>query len=176
MKSKLGTVLLIMAILVFSIGIIGTSIAATTADITISGQITNVEISDNATTYDFGLQATSDTISTNIAIVAITNYSNTQTDMTASTNDTAWRSGAGGETPWTHDNTATAGADTVGLKAGKTGGAVSDVIVKSAAPNFIYENCPALTSFTYGLQWKTPTSSTDSDSKSIKVVITAAEG
>ena len=51
-----------------------------------------------------------------------------------------------------------------------------DVIVKNAAPNFIYENCPATTSYSFGLGLWAPTVIYDGSEKSIVVRVSAVAG
>lgn len=144
--------------------------AATTAEVELAATPKYVAIADNVTTYDFGTVDVSDNVATPDQYVGITNTSTTQTDITVSTNSTTW---SGGVT-WTHSDTATPGADTAGLTVNTTG--ATPIIVKNAGPNYIYENCPALTSFDYKINLLTPTSFTDGVEKKIKVVITAAAG
>jgi len=164
---------LLMALLLI-VGLALPVVAATTADVTLTATFAFVGISDNDTAYDFGVVAAGSTTNTTagVAQFAITNTSTVKTDMTISVTDATWTGG----TAWTHSDTATAGADTVGLRAGKTAGTVADVIVKNAAPNYIYENCPASTNFTYGLQLLAPTSGTDGVQKTNTLRITAAQG
>src|SRR3972149_4243066 len=129
--------------------------AATTADVAVTAPPAFIAITDNVTSYDFGVVAASSTTQSNEDWVGITNTSTVQTDITIAVTSATW---AGGVT-WTHSDTATAGVDTAGLKSNRGGTwGVSDVIVKFNAPNYIYENCPASTSFTYGIQLLAPTS------------------
>lgn len=56
---------------------------------------------------------------------------------------------------------------------------VGDVIVESditGTPNYIYENCPANVSYTYGLKLVAPSSFNDGVQKSIIVRISAVAG
>lgn len=160
--------------LLMVVGLAVPIVAATTADVTVTATFAFVGITDNATSYDFGVVAASSTtnMTAGVAQVAITNSSTVQTDMTISVTGATWTGGVA----WTHSDTATAGADTVGMRAGKNGGTVADVIVKNASPNFIYENCPASTNFTYGLQLLAPTSGTDGVEKTNTLRVTAAQG
>jgi len=148
--------------------------AATTADVSVTATPAFIAITDNVTSYDFGVVATSSTTQSNEDWVGITNTSTVQTDMTiAVTGD--WTGGVG----WTHDNAATPGADTAGMKSNRGGTwGVSDVIVETLAgsPNYIYENCPATTNYTYGIQLLAPTSFTDGVQKANTVRVTAAAG
>ena len=147
--------------------------AATTADVAVTATPAFIAITDNVTSYDFGVVAASSTTQSNEDWVGITNTSTVQTDITIAVTSATW---AGGVT-WTHSDTATAGVDTAGLKSNRGGTwGVSDVIVKFNAPNYIYENCPAATSFTYGIQLKAPTSFGDGVEKSNTVRISAAAG
>ena len=147
--------------------------AATTADVTVTATPAYVAIADNQTSYDFGVVATSTTPSTSENWCAITNTSTVQTDITISVTGATW---SGGVT-WTHSDTCTPGADTAGLKTNRGGTwGVSDIIIKNAAPEYIYENCPALTDFDYGIKLWTPTSYTDGVEKENTVRVSAAAG
>ena len=147
--------------------------AATTADVAVTATPAFIAITDNVTSYDFGVVAASSTTQSNEDWVGITNTSTVQTDITIAVTSATW---AGGVT-WTHSDTATPGVDTAGLNSNRGGTlGVSDVIVKFNAPNYIYENCPASTSFTYGIQLLAPTSFGDGVEKSNTVRISAAAG
>lgn len=150
----------------------GDARAATTADVTVNVTPGAIGITDNVTSINFGTVVTSGTAQTLTAYVGITNTSTVITDHTIAVTGDTW---TGGATPWTHDDTATAGADTVGLKANRGGTwGVSDVIVKYASPNYIYENCPVTTNYDYGLQILLPTSTTVNDEKTNTVRVTVA--
>ncbi len=147
--------------------------AATTADVTVTATPNFIAIACNQSTYDFGGVAAGVDEQSVEGYFGITNTSSVQTDQTIAVNATTW---AGGVT-WAHDDTATAGADQAGLKANRGGTwGVDDIIIKQAAPNFIYENCAAATNYAWGIQLIAPTSFTDGVQKSIKVTITAAAG
>lgn len=147
--------------------------AATTADVTVTATPAYVAIADNQTSYDFGVVAVSTTPSTSTEWCGITNTSTVQTDITISVTGATW---SGGVT-WTHSDTCTPGADTAGLKTNRGGTwGVSDIIIKNAAPEYIYENCPALTDFDYGIKLWTPTSYTDGVEKENTVRVSAAAG
>lgn len=168
-KHLLSLVLSLMLV----VGLAGPVMAATDADVDVTATPAYIAISDNATSYDFGVVSVSTTPSTATNFVAITNTSTVQTDITISVTTNTWAGGVG----WTHSDTATPGADTAGLESNRGGvWDTGDVIVKFAAPNFIYENCPALTNFDYGLQLIAPTSFTDGVEKSITVRVSAAAG
>lgn len=168
-KLLLSLVLSLMLV----VGLVSPVLAATDADVDITATPAYIAISDNASSYDFGVVATSSTPTTDTSYVAITNTSTVQTDITISVTAASW---AGGVT-WTHSDTATPGADTAGLESNRGGTWESgDIIVKNAAPNYIYENCPALTDFDYGLQLIAPTSFGDGVQKSITVRVSAVAG
>ena len=168
-KYILSIILALMVLLVPAVP----AFAATTADVEVTATPAFVAIADNQTEYDFGVVATSTTPYTSENWSGITNTSTVQTDITISVTGATW---SGGVT-WTHSDTCTPGADTAGLKANRGGTwGVSDIIIKNAAPNYIYENCPALTDFDYGLKLWAPTSFTDGVEKSITVRVSAAAG
>ncbi len=156
--------------------ILGTALpamAATTADVTVTATPTFIGITVSPTSYDFGTVADSSTTNTTTTYFTINNTSSVQTDQTISVTGTTW---SGGVT-WAHSETATPGADTVGLKAQKGGtwGAAA-VIVKNGTPNYIAENQAANTNYSFGLSLLAPTSSTDGVQKSVTVRVTAAAG
>ena len=174
MKNKLGLlrILAVVALLAITALLPASAMAATTADVTIEVTPGAIGISDNVTTIDFGTVITSGTAQTDTAWVGITNTSTVVSDHTIAVTGETW---TGGATAWTHSDTATAGADTVGLKANRGGTwGVSDVIVKYASPNYIYENCPATTNYDYGLQILIPTSTTVNDEKTNTVRVTVS--
>jgi hypothetical protein len=163
--------LLMAALLIIGLAVpILPMLGATTADVTLTATFAFVGITDNQTSYDFGVVAASSSTNTSTTQVALTNTSTVQTDMTIAVTGATWTGG----TAWTHSDTATAGVDTVGLRAGRA--TVADVIVKNTSPNYIYENCPASTNFTYGLQLLAPTSGTDGVQKTNTLRVTAAQG
>ena len=147
-------------------------LAATDADITVTATPAYVAIADNATAYDFGIVAASTNYTTSTDLVAITNTSTVQTDITISVTTNTW---SGGVT-WTHSDTATAGADTAGLVSNNDTFGAGDVIAKYTAPNYIYENCPAGINFNYGLKLVAPSIFGDGVEKEIEVRVTAAAG
>lgn len=147
--------------------------AATDADVTITFTPAYIAITDNATAYDFGTVATSSTSNTTTDQVGITNTSSVQTDITIGVVNATWTGG----NAYTHDDTATPGADTVGMNAQRGGvWGANVVIVKNASPNYIYENCPATTDFDYGLSLLAATSHSDGVEKTNDVRISAAAG
>ncbi len=134
------------------------ALGATTADVTVTFTPEYLAITDNATSYGFGTLALSSTTNSSTLQVAIDNTSTVQTDHTIAVVTDNWTGGTG----IIHDNTGTPGADTVAMKAcrGAAWLTASTVVVEtlSGSPNYIYEDCPATTDFTYGLSLLTPTS------------------
>ena len=170
MKKYLASFLLVV---VMVLGMAVPTLAATTDDITVTATPAYVAISANQSSYDFGVVAASATPSTAEDWCTIDNTSTVQTDQTISVTTNSW---AGGVT-WTHSDTATAGADTAGLKSNKGGTwGVGDVIVKFDTPNYIAENQAATTDYAFGLQLIAPSSFTDGVEKTITVRISAASG
>ncbi len=148
---------------------------AATADVTVTATPSYVSITDNATTYDFGVVSESTNYTTSTALVAITNASSVQTDHTISVTTGNWSGGL----MWIHDNTGTKGVYTAGMASNNATWGVGDVIVESditGTPNYIYENCPANVSYTYGLKLVAPSSFNDGVQKSIIVRISAVAG
>ena len=149
------------------------ALAATDADVTVTYTVEYIAITDNTTSVGFGVIVASATPSPPTDHIAITNDSSVQVDATISVTGTTWTGG----TAHTHSDTATPGANTVGLKANRGGTwGVSDIIVKYDTPNFIYENCAAGVDFAYGLKLYAPTSSSDGVQKSNTVRVTVASG
>jgi hypothetical protein len=123
--------------------------------------------------YDFGTVAVSSVTSTNTSAFSVDNTSTAQSDQTISVTANIWDGGI----DWSHSDTAEAGADTAGLKSNRGGTwGTGDVIVKYTSPNYIYENCPAVTDYSFGLRLLAPTSFSDGVQKTITVRISAAAG
>jgi len=130
-------------------------------------------ITVDPTSYGFGTVSASSTTSTTTVYFTIDNTSTILTDHTISVTTSTWSGGVG----WTHSDTATAGADTAGLLANKGGDwGTGDIIVKYDTPNYIYDNCPANTGYSFGLKLLAPTSFSDGAQKQIIVRITAVAG
>lgn len=170
MKKYIFSILLALAlILIPSVS----AFAATTADVTVTATPAYIAIADDQASYDFGVVAASATPSTATDWCAVTNTSTVQTDITIAVTAATW---AGGVT-WTHSDTCTPGENTAGMKANRGGTwGVSDIIIKYTSPEYIYENCPASTSFDYGIKLWAPTSFTDGVEKSNTVRVSAAAG
>ena len=147
--------------------------AATTADVTVTATPAFISISVDFTDYDFGVVAESSTPSSTTSYFTITNTSTVQTDQTIGVTTTTWSGGI----PWDHAEDAVPGPDLAGLKANRGGTwGTGDIIVKNASPNYIYENCPASTGYSFGLKLWAPTSFSDGVQKQIVVRITAVAG
>ena len=167
MKFKLIGLVLALVLVFVPMGSVG---ASTTADITINATPAYISISVDNITYAFGVVETSGVYNTSTSYFTITNGSNVATHQYISVTSDTW---AGGTT-WTHSETATAGADTVGLEANRGGSwGTGDIIVKNADANYIYESCPASTGYSFGLQMSAPTSFSDGTVKSNTVRVTA---
>lgn len=167
-------VLALLAMPLFGVYVAKSVRAATTADVTVNATPSYVAITDNTTSVDFGIVVASTTENTSTSLIAITNDSTVQTDQTIAVLSSSWSSGGSG---WTHSDTATAGANTAGLKSNRGGTwGTGDVIIKYASPNYIYEDCPADQDYAYGLGLQVPTSFTDGYENTITVRVTAAEG
>lgn len=167
-------VALLLALIPIFVAIPQEALALTTADITVNATPAYVEISCNVSTYNFGTVAASSTTDTpSTSYLGITDSSTVQTDQTISVTGATWTGG----NPWTHDDLATPGAMTVGLKSNRGGAwGAGDVIVKNAAPDYIYENNAAGNDYAFGLRLLAPTSYTDGVEKTNTVRITAVVG
>lgn len=177
-KGILGRLALTLALLVLICPVVGGLVlagevqAVTTANVTILITPGAIGITDNVTSIDFGTVVTSGEVYVDESYIGITNASTVETDITiGTTNETMTGTG----TPWTIAADGNAGADTVGLLANRGGTWSSgDIVIKYASPNYIYEDCPALTDFDYGIKIKLPTSVSDTNQKGNEVVITAS--
>ena len=131
------------------------------------------DISVSPVSYDFGNVSESSTYNTTTGYFNITNGSSVQTDQTISVTGGNWTGGIN----WTHSDTCIPGLDTAGLKANRNGTWGSgDVVVKYSSPEYIYEDCPASTDYSFGLSLHTPTSFSDGQEKTITIRITAVAG
>ena len=166
-------ILSIVLALILVLTLAAPALADTTADVTVTATPAYVAIADDQASHDFGVVAASSTPSTATDWCGITNTSTVQTDITISVTTATW---SGGVT-WTHSDTCTPGENTAGMKANRGGTwGVGDVIIKNGSPEYIYENCPALTDFDYGIKLWAPTSFTDGVEKTITVRVSAAAG
>ena len=144
--------------------------AATTADITITATPAYIAITCDQSSYDFGVVTASSTPSTATTWATVTNQSTVETDQTIAVTTTTW---SGGVT-WAHSESATAGADQAGLLANRGGTwGVSDITIKNASPNYLYENKAAGGTYQFGLKLVAPTSFNDGAQKTITVRISA---
>ena len=168
MKVVLALLLALIPTLVMGQG----ALALTTADVTVNATPAFVEISVNASSYNFGVVAASSTTNTSVAYFGITNTSSVQSDQTISTTTTTW-SGTEG---WLHNDSGIPGDNATAILSNNTTWGVTDVIVKNAAPNFTRENLPASTSYSFGLGLWAPTVLYDGSEKTVTVRISAVQG
>jgi len=146
--------------------------AINTADVTVNATPEYLSISVSPTTYAFGFVAESATPSTTTSYFTITNGSSVATNNTVSVTSATWTGG----TPWTHSDTATPNADTVGLKANKGGTwGTGDVIVKFTSSLSLAASQAATTDWSFGLKLLAPTSFSDGALKTNTVRITATK-
>lgn len=80
-----------------------------------------------------------------------------------------------GGTTWTLSDTATAGADTFGLKAGLDGGSFNIVVKKTGPYNALISGLATGNSQQWGLQFYAPTSFSDGGAKSGTITLTATQ-
>ena len=151
------------------------ALAATSADVTITVTLEHIELSDNATSYDFGTVALSAEPYTATDYVGVTNDSTVTIDVEIYVVNDTW---TGGANAWTHSDTATAGADTIGAKAnaGGTWG-VSDVTIKKSgsSPDLIEDDLGGPgDDFDYGIKLYCPTSDTDHVQKTNDIRVEAS--
>lgn len=162
-----------MIVVILNMAFVIPVFADTSATVTVTYTVEYIAIADNVTAYDFGTVATSSTTDSLTGYFGITNTSSVQTDNKISVTGDTWTGG----TAHTHSNTATAGADTVGLKSSNGDGAF-DVVVQadSAVPQYIQEDIAASTNWTYEMRLLAPTGTSDGVQKTNTVKITAASG
>lgn len=149
--------------------------ALTTADVTVYATPSYISISVLPITYDFGGVAPSTADNTTTSAFTVTNGSTIVTDQTISVNTADnWTGGIG----WIHSDTATIGADQVGLLANKAGvWGTGDIIVKRIAEvplGLISDNQTTGGTYDFGLSLLAPTSFGDGVQKEVTVRITAA--
>lgn len=150
---------------------VGSILAATTADVSVTATPAFVSISVSPDNYGYGVVSASATPSTTTSYFTITNSSTVVTDNTIAVTTATW---AGGVT-WTHSDTATPGSDTVGLSSNKGGTwGVGDVIVKYNSPNILADDQAATTNWSFGLKLYAPTAFTDGVQKSVTVRVSAS--
>lgn len=130
---------------------------------------TTEDISNTPGTYGFGTLTESSTANTTLTYFTVTNSSGFAVDITIHGHDMT-----GGATPWTLSDTATAGADTYGLKAGIEGGDYTIVVKKNAAYNTLKAALAASGTQRWGLKIYAPTSFSNGDAKSGTVTLTAS--
>lgn len=151
--------------------------AVTTANITITVTPGVIGISCNVSEspgYDFGTVLVGTTAQTDEEYFGIDNTSTVLTNHSIGVTAATW---TGGATAWTHDDSATPGADTIGVKANKGGTwGVGDIIVKTDASTDIATNQAITTDYSFGLELLMPTSSTVNNQKTnvVQVTVSAA--
>lgn len=167
MRKTLLAILLALALVVIPVG---SALAATSADVTVTATPGIISITVDNPTYDFGAILENTTPSTTTNYFTIDNTSTVITDNTIGVTTATW---SGGVT-WTHSDTCTPAANTAGLKANKEGTwDTGDVIVKFTSPDILADDQAADTDWSFGLKLYAPTSFTDYVQKSIIVRITA---
>lgn len=165
--------ILAMAVIFCPIGLWASPIEAyTTANITITVTPGVIGISLNQTSWNAGIVYVGNAIDTNTVSFGIDNTSTVITNHSIGVTGTTW---TGGATAWTHSNTATPGADTIGMLANKSGTwGVGDITIKSSSLGNIATNQAANTDYSFGLRILMPTSSTVTDQKTNVVQITVS--
>jgi len=148
------------------------SATASTTDVTVTATPTHLSIDVAPTPYDFATVGASAEPQTAEDHFTVTNGSTVAINVTIYvTGD--WTGGIG----WTHSDTATAGADTAGMKANQDGAwGVGDVIVKKtegAGHSLIVTSQAATTDFKFGLKLFAPTTFSDGVEKSNTVRLSA---
>ena len=169
---KRTIILAVVMSLLLAILPVGLALAADSADVTVTATPSFLGISNSPSDHDFTTVTVSTTEETLTDAFTVTNTSSVPINVAIAVTTATWSGGA----TWTHSDTATAGADTAGLKA-NVGGAwgTDDVIIKFTAPNNLVASQTASTGFDWGLQLITPTSFSDGVEKEIVVRLTATD-
>jgi hypothetical protein len=143
------------------------AMAATTSTVTVT--FTPQSLVAGVTTpnsWAIGFVADSATAQTATGYFSTANTSNCVTDWAISCGAT-WTGG----TAFTHSDTATAGADTVGLKASPNTGAF-DKIIKNTSPVDVATSVAASTAVVWEAKFYAPTSHSDAVQKTNTIVMT----
>jgi hypothetical protein len=119
--------------------------------------------------YNFGTLNQGDTAVTGLAHFTVQNYGVGAIDVAISAED---MTGVG--TDWTLSDTATAGADTYGLKAGLSGDDYNIIVKKSSPYNNLVAGLAAAGSQDWGLKIYAPTTFSDWNDKFGNVTLTAS--
>ena len=123
-------------------------------------------ISNSPDTYDFGIVQMSATPSTGLMQFTLNNSSVYAINVSISAGDMV------GDSNWILSNTATPGADTFGLKAGLEGGSYSVIVKKTVPYNVLVSNMPVSSTQKWGIQFVSPTSTSDGSTKSTSISLT----
>jgi len=124
-------------------------------------------ITSTPDSYDFGTLAVNTTSTTGLDYFTITNTGGVAVDITIQGTDLT-----GGDDTWTLSDTAEAGANTYGLKAGLEGGDYTVIVKKSATYNTLKSNLAASGTQKWGLKLWMPTSVTDYDGQEMSGNVT----
>lgn len=125
------------------------------------------DISLDISSYDYGVVANSSTNNTGLDYFTITNNSGFAVDLSIKATD--FTGGVG----WTLSDTATAGVNTAGLKAGLFGGSYNIIVKKTAPYNDLDTSVADSGTVEFGLQLLAPTGVTDGVQKTTIVTVTA---
>jgi hypothetical protein len=128
---------------------------------------TSTSISNSPTSYNFGAINANSTIATGLNYFTVTNTSGSAVNITISGTDIT------GGTTWTLSDTATPGANTIGMQAGLSGGAYNINVKKTAPFNTLKSNLAANANQSWGLQLLAPTSYSDNVQKAGTITLTA---
>ncbi len=131
--------------------------------------VSMVSISNPLALYAFGAVAVNATRNSGLTYFTVTNSGSAAVNITISGTDMT------GGTAWTLSDTATPGANTVGLKAGLEGGSYATVIRKNPVYNMLVSSLGAGNTQRWGLQLLAPTSFSDGNAKSGTITLTATQ-
>jgi len=135
--------------------------AGTQEDVTITFTPAYLDISNTPSSWDVGTVNTSTNYTTGQGYFTCTNSSSVAGNLTISAVNATWLGGSAS----THSDTATAGANTVGLTSSNNTGAY-DIIVKNTSPNHLYEDLGAGIDVDWELKFVSATSWVDAVEKS----------
>lgn len=168
MKRRILSIFIALILLAMPL-VASPAMAATTQDVTVTFTPSFLSFSNSPTTWNIGSVSTSTNYTTGTDYFTIVNTSSVSANITISTVNATW-TGVGVAS--THSDTATAGADTVGMTASAGTGAY-DTIVKSAAVwNKLWTDLGAGVGDDWELKFVSATSYTDGNNKGNAIRLT----
>jgi hypothetical protein len=163
MRKTLIAILIALALVVIPVG---SALAATTADVTVTATPTFISITNSPDSYDFGVVTESSTPNTGETHFTITNGSTVPIDITIGCN--GW---SGAAHSW---NYGASGADTGQLNASDGSGGY-DITVPSGSTTALHSNVAKGNNPQWGLELEAPSSFGFGDEQTTTVTISASQ-